>query len=391
MPTLQRNFLSEALTAEILTTKNDRDELQNIQEAISPNDSCLQTAVAMKSLSLEANALPADAVLPPLRLKAAISAVVLSGDALPDTEADQWAFATFSQLTGNPPTDSQVPVLVEWKPYNFRVTGAKAFTVALRADTLARLLYKFSPISGLATLPCLGYVEDVSRARFGFIFECPPTQLFGYPQQPRSLNSIIEQTPALPSLETRFRLATKLATTLFKLHCASWLHRSFSSYEILFANTAETQHHPNLAEPLLLGFNYSRPEDHEGLSSETRTGEIAKALLYKHPFLLGHLPNQGRRFCRSFDIYSLGCVLLEIGLWRTLGALWKPKYLKHPDSWTRRLVEVWARELSGRCGGIYEDVVRKCLTVDVSEATDEPKVLMAFCWDVLRQLEGLKV
>ena len=63
-------------------------------------------------------------------------------------------------------------------------------------------------------------------------------------------------------------------------------------------------------EPWLVGFEYSREDP--GFSENPRELEISKDI-YRHPERWGQ---PTRRFDKSHDVYSLGIILLEIGLWK---------------------------------------------------------------------------
>jgi hypothetical protein len=57
-------------------------------------------------------------------------------------------------------------------------------------------------------------------------------------------------------------------------------------------------------------------------------------------------------------MFSLGCLLLEIGLWRSLSAYCKPEYLAgDPTVWAARLVQKFVPELGSRCGLRYQNAV----------------------------------
>ena len=83
---------------------------------------------------------------------------------------------------------------------------------------------------------------------------------------------------------------------------------------------------------------------------------MARFKEYQHP-----LYHQGHRFIREFDFYSLGIVLLEIGLWTPLGTMttrWK--YVKLEEL---RLTLLSKRVplLSHAMGSGYREAVEACL------------------------------
>lgn len=396
LPVRSQLFLSQVLNAEILSSKSDPADLQVVAEVSNPNYPGLEQASKLKSLNTEVDQV-VEALTAPLKLKFSMSSILSLenvGGLQRLQEKEIGHMRSFARFCDSPRIPTKfTTVIVEWKPYDSQIMGTKAFALARRVDGLARLLNtSMHPSERYNLLHCLGFVDDLEQSRFGFIFQSPRPNIFGFPSSPRSLNWIIGKYTRLPPLETRFHLATSLARTLFQFHCAEWLHKDFSSFNIFFASKSGDNNDPvagenaNLEAAFLLGFSYSRPEDHEGLSSELRTTDSQDFSLYQHPRLLSVSVGKGPRYCKTFDIYGLGCVLLEIGLWRRLKELWKPEYHGKPEIWKQKLVDKWVFELRGRCGSVYEDVVRKCLAV-----TEELETSSIFCWEVLEKLEGLKV
>jgi hypothetical protein len=405
LPVQSRSVFSHALNAEVLSGKSDSAELEVVEEAAGSEYPSLANAARLRATGVGIDQSPQTSAMP-LQIKLSRNTITFPEAKMAPNEdlqaggtksvAQTRMFATYQEKRhGFASSNISSTVLVEWKPYDFQATGTKAFALALRADGLARLLQNSAGQPGLQTLPLIGYIDDLEDARFGFVFRCPAPRLFGYPSQARSLNWILSSNLKLPALEVRFHLARTLARTLFMFHCAHWLHKDFSSHNVAFASKTETAHdneEADLTSPFVLGFTYSRPEDHEGISSELRDEDSEEAGLYQHPQLTAfHKCHAAPRYSRLFDIYALGCVLLEIGLWRPLKDLWKPRYRNDPKKWRSRLVDTWVTELRGRCGGTYEEVVRSCFILDEMADSNEAESLSRFCWDVLGKLEGLKV
>ncbi|PPJ54324.1 hypothetical protein CBER1_06137 [Cercospora berteroae] len=124
----------------------------------------------------------------------------------------------------------------------------------------------------------------------------------------------------------------------------------------------------------LVGFEQIRSAD--GMTSFRGDADWEKNL-YRHPERQGL--NPGERYCMQHDIYSLGVCLLEIGLWASfvlypegekkpypntnlLGLSIQALQKKTPNGIKRLLVELATRELPGRLGELYRDVVINCLT-----------------------------
>lgn len=128
------------------------------------------------------------------------------------------------------------------------------------------------------------------------------------------------------------------------------------------------------AKPRLLAFlgdwGYSRRID--GFTDMNVDFDI-EANLYRHPERQG---KPKRQFSRIHDIYALGVVLLEIGLWRTVSQLFdrqireirqtaETKLLKARDV-TATLTGLAKKELPKEMGERYASAVLACLTGDFS-------------------------
>jgi hypothetical protein len=95
-----------------------------------------------------------------------------------------------------------------------------------------------------------------------------------------------------------------------------------------------------------------------------------------------------RSFQRSHDIYSLGCVLLELGVWKPLDSYsWDASYDNHHRKWYERLLREEGK-LRARCGSSYTDAVLMCLKWTTSDLETDVQVL---AFDVLLKLENIKV
>ncbi len=97
-------------------------------------------------------------------------------------------------------------------------------------------------------------------------------------------------------------------------------------------------------------------------------------------------------FNKMHDIYALGVVLLEIGLWEPAITLEKNKFMfvKDPNSVKTRLVMHAERRLESKVGGKYQDVVLKCLTGDFGiqdDSKEDLKLQQTFRGQVVDVLE----
>lgn len=272
--------------------------------------------------------------------------------------------------------------------------------IELAKERLTQLVYELSipekPTS-LRVLQTIGIVEDFrERAkRFGIISRLPgncdvlrePVVLNDFfPRDSTTLSELSE-----PLLSERFRLALTIATAVHELHSSGWLHKEINSFSIAFLYSNDS---PSISiqEPYMTGFGYARPDTEEVVSLVvSSTGKD----IYKHPDLRREKQyNEGQRvprFRRKYDIYSLGLVLLEIGLWDSVSTF--NTNLATPEAFTERLVRACKRDLGHRMGRTYRDVVIRCIE-GVKASNTEPldsndqkaEELMGFYWSVVREL-----
>lgn len=286
-------------------------------------------------------------------------------------------------------------VVVEWKEYQSRPGSSydalRGQLLRARIESLAKLLHQASSFKNLRVLHCVGYLDDRAHSRTGCVLSLEPDVQGGVGGQgedgdvvPRSLRSLVGASKAMPALGQRFELATALCRTVLQLHSVGWLHKGLRSDNVWFLGPGgigvgvgvgspdDCSAGLDMTQPWLVGFEYARPDgDYE--MTETLTSYSWEQDLYRHPESLQHFgmgnPVTGR-YRRAYDVYSLGCILLEIGLWKRLEELWKPRYQKERGLFRERLIGVWAKELDARCGLIYADVVRGCLTGLYNEEDD---------------------
>ncbi|KAH8597416.1 hypothetical protein B0O99DRAFT_617450 [Bisporella sp. PMI_857] len=178
------------------------------------------------------------------------------------------------------------------------------------ARKLALILQKVdSKTFGL--LKCEGIIEEHENIvdRFGdtrmspifnFVFRIPHDI-----QNPRSLRSILQEAAPYP-LNERLDLAKKLAHSVLYVHTARFVHKSIRPETIIIFEDSMSV----IGSPFLLGFEKFRPAD--GQTYMVGDGDWEKNL-YRHPKRQGVLPED--QYQMQHDAYSLGVVLLEIGLW----------------------------------------------------------------------------
>ena len=232
---------------------------------------------------------------------------------------------------------------------------AELLRTTSRSDKEMRLL---SPI---------GYFHEPHKRAFKLAFHIPGLSEVRKDEVPeiKTLRQYI-QARTSPALEDRFLLARRLASTLSRLHKVKWVSKSISAFSIIFSLPPSQQITSNIPPPYIIGFNYSRPNDPKSISEipEYRM-EVTD---YCHP---EYSKDIRVRYQTRFDWYSLGLVLLEIGLWRTLGSMTKEKQALPPDELLEHILQKYVPKLDFYTGREYRKIVTRCLRGEIGMESPE--------------------
>lgn len=202
-------------------------------------------------------------------------------------------------------------VWVEWKTYQrddaIETPTSLIYQISPKvkqdAERLVGLLRAKEKPAEFCVPDCAGYFDDAENDRFGFVYEVRDKVLSTF--QPRSLLELLRGSPA--PLQARVALAQRLTTCLLYLHATNWLHKALRSASILFFSETNNL---NLSSPYISSFEYSRPDKND--ATFVGAPEKTEWAIYCHPEYLGR-PGP---FRKSYDIYSLGIILLEIAYWK---------------------------------------------------------------------------
>lgn len=259
--------------------------------------------------------------------------------------------------------------------------------------------------SRLNYFPCLGFLEETERSRFAFLFRLPKELSFDSAARLRSLSTYIDNfkeshapSRTTPQLEERFFLAYNICQAVLNFHSYGWVHKSIRSSNIILvprnSDTAETSSQGNFQNfiPYLKGFEFSRP-DQGNSSRSARSDPVTN--LYRHPARQDD-PTEG--FNKEHDLYAVGVVLLEIGMWKTIYTVYKSQ-LEGPQKWDATKVKDQMMTLAGtrlpsEMGTRYAEAVRFCIGGFgiVQDDKDRTNLGLAFRQHVLDLLEtGLKL
>lgn len=293
------------------------------------------------------------------------------------------------------------PVLIEQAEHTPRLGKINPIQQQLVTSLKAKG-FGFEPKpNGLIILSCIGaVVDDSDDLAYGLVYEIPT----GVKPGPKTLLQYLEQGEAelkdQPALGDKFRLAFALADFIQQFHTIGWVHENFNPHNVLFFTPSQHEQHADRApsstmihRPYVVGLHKSRP--HGGYWQTNGPDPEDNFHDYQHPRY-----NQTGRYLPCYDYYSLGIILLEIGLWRPLKSMLSNKRfrLMRSAEIQNELMRMAQMRLGPRMGAVYRDTVLRCmnrsLDVDFDGSLDETNardqnVLEPFGEDVVEPLERL--
>ncbi|PGH20330.1 hypothetical protein AJ80_03597 [Polytolypa hystricis UAMH7299] len=246
------------------------------------------------------------------------------------------------------------------------------------------------------SLQCLGFMDQTEEERSAFIYKLPFRQADTDSSKLLTLHDLITKVdprtrrPLKTSLSDRFRIAHCLALTLSNVHASLWLHKNIWSRGILlFQQSTKDGITPVEIQRAIISSNNNDTERPQavaflgdwGYARHVEGATDMKSDFEIEPNLYRHPERQGaptRQFARPHDIYALGVVLLEIGLWKTVSQLCDARIkegqrtgkLPKPKDVKNALLALAQSELPREMGIVYAGAVVRCLTSDFRKNSD---------------------
>lgn len=332
-----------------------------------------------------------------------------------DKDADEPGESQRVEAYYQPPRSKKTSVWIEWKSYEplpFQPTGPDP-KIHERVQRLAALLKETNSTDQFRAPHCLGYFLDADpdtgddHCRFGLVFEKPAT---AHPStRPLSLHTLLTSPDVeMPSLTDRVSLMLILSESLERLHAVNWLHKGLRSANILFFSDCGAQ---DIAynDPYISGFDYSRPAMNDDMTE--KPPENAASDIYRHPRVQGSggRDGPGGGFKKSYDVYSLGIILLEIAFWKPIDQIMKIENLERAKpsvvfNVRKKLLndgEGFLKYVKSHLGNTVEEVLRACLegpqAFGVPEGADEKRedigaeLQRGFYDKVVKKFENMRV
>ncbi|KAJ4355614.1 uncharacterized protein N0V89_003634 [Didymosphaeria variabile] len=274
-------------------------------------------------------------------------------------------------------------VLIEWIRYDLEWEGDVRTEMIRRVAKIANSLHQMSKHTGsFRTLNCSHYFHSTDEHAFGLVFDLPIIEDVSI----TSLHSLIKSTRKCYqriSLEDRLALAYSLASTVLAFHKATLVHKSISSNNIVFLKSTEF----SLRNPYLVGFNYARPNQPKAFTTGPPPNRNAQH--YYHPDYDSQNARSGQSFRITFDYYSLGLVLIEIGLWDVVANF----NTKSQRDLQKKVLESRLPILTHTMGSAYHDAVEACLlgTFAADSSEGAPATVLDFQRFVVKALQTVQL
>jgi serine/threonine protein kinase len=253
-------------------------------------------------------------------------------------------------------------VIVETKNYDEHYSiESIAKELFARLKATVRLL---NTAQSFRVLRCNGYYHDMKSFSLGLVYSYPTVLSLNQQQSQQALetstlHSILQQDfkgQYRPLLGDRFRLAHSLAHSVFEFHKVNWVHRSLSAFNIVFFKPPAALWTDHMREPYFMGFLTSRRNDTFSFTEGPTDDEQHKK------YLSPEYGKDSQRFLQHYDYYSLGIILLELGLWRTLEDMSKGvAFQGSREELKEALLRLALPRLGQTMGVVYQQAVQDCL------------------------------
>ncbi|ETS78632.1 hypothetical protein PFICI_10694 [Pestalotiopsis fici W106-1] len=253
-------------------------------------------------------------------------------------------------------------VIIEWLKYDPSwADDIIGHQLRNRLSTMASLLNDETTSALPGTLHCRGFFHAPELTSFGLVYRIP-----AHENTPRTLYELLEARRPEPGdkksserfrppLEYRFHIASKLCRCVYNLHEIRWLHRNIHSMNVICFQPKGARDAEAAQDPRLLGLGASREDSRNSFTQGY--DDDAQLRNYHHPRYLAQ-----ERYCAEFDYYSLGMVLLEVGLWASLAKVAQNLPGADDIQFRKAIVDKYVPRLDLTMGTAYMRAVQWCLT-----------------------------
>jgi hypothetical protein len=251
--------------------------------------------------------------------------------------------------------------------------------VEVATGRIARLVHLSAVTDKPASLRLLDSICFIEKSDSQGILRRIPERASGI-KQPVSLYSLLRRDPEAvtgfraPALEERLRLAQQLAASIYSFGVVRWFHKDFNCRNVIFFRDCSSSSQIMFDSPYVTGLSIARPDN----GGKSLNKDLDALAIYLHPDLrVAEIENRPP-YHRKYDVYSLGLMLFEIGIWTTIDKIPGVGGTLGPADFKKHVVDRCNKDLAFFIGRKYRDVVLHCLT-----CADEDKDESASSLDTL--------
>jgi serine/threonine protein kinase len=246
-------------------------------------------------------------------------------------------------------------VLVEWLKYKESwADDTIGMELRKRLTTVVSLLRAESTSQIPGSLHCIGIFHDPSSQAFGVIYNLPQPEA-----QQVTLYQLIraEKGRYRPLLDHRFQLAFDICECIYAFHRVGWLHRNLHSMNVLFFPSKEAENTAWAQHPRIVGFAGGRENYLDAFTHGPEEDPYTQ--VYQHPEYF----RRQARYREEFDYYSIGILLLEIGLWSTVSKILDSGRFKAMslEEARRNIITTRVPQLGVAMGRRYMEATQACI------------------------------
>lgn len=265
--------------------------------------------------------------------------------------------------------DQLEDIMAEFRPYpkNLKNNSMDEYlSRRLKVCLLARMMLSTLDAERRVSFPCVKFrclaeLENPDNPGFVLVYSSKGISSLG-----EEIQKFHEGRKTAPPKRVRQLMALNLAKAILALHLSHQVHGRINPENIFFdlSNADDSASEEEaLATPLLAGFEVSRDV---GGKSDYLDVEDFFQRVYLHPDR-HPMGSQKAHQRRPHDIFSLGLVLIEIGLWQRFHYMQKYQEAStdlERQAFAAKLRKAFSREQVGRVGDmgrIYHTIVHYCL------------------------------
>ncbi|KAI0439046.1 prion-inhibition and propagation-domain-containing protein [Xylaria telfairii] len=279
---------------------------------------------------------------------------------------------------------SPMPVAVEWYSHenlNWDINNVRLATY--RLAELVHLSSKAARPKSLCVLDSICFIEG--EGSLAIVHRLPKNT--NITAGAVSLHNMLKRTVSdfrPPDLDKRLHLAQQLVSSVYSFGLVRWFHKDFKCHNVVFFRDNSSPPKIIFDTPFVTGFSISRP-DSQGQKS--LNVDLDARTIYLHPDLRVRDVKNRPEYHRKYEMYSLGVILFEIGVWATVDKVIDSTL--DADAFKKEVVKRATKDLGFYAGPSYRNIVLSCLKCADKDSDMTASSLDTLYWSVVLEIAKL--